>query len=94
MDKPLARDKAITLRTAVRNFSFGVRSGHGIVLTVCGAMDLRRSAETGERASLSGSGVSDRPSESVKLFSRGIVVAGDLHALRVGIYCGPFLQSA
>ena len=80
MDRPLARYKAITLCTAARNFSFGVRLCHVTVLTVWGAMDLRRNfegrrrAETGERASLSGSGVRDRPSESVKLFSRGIVV--------------------
>ena len=50
------------------------------VLTVDGALDLRnffegrRRAEIGERASLSDSGVRNRPSESVKLFSRGIVV--------------------
>jgi hypothetical protein len=76
MDKSLARYKVITLCTEARNFSFGVRFCHVTVLTVGGALDLcgffegRRRAETGE---LSGSGVRDRPSESVKLFSRGIV---------------------
>ena len=51
-----------------------------VLLMVGGALDLckffedRRRAETGERDPLSGSGVRDRPSESVKLFSRGIVV--------------------
>ena len=57
-----------------------MRFCHVTVLRVGGALDLcnffegRRRAETGERAPLSGSGVRDRPSESVKLFSRGIVV--------------------
>ena len=98
MDMPLARDKVITLRTDARNFSFGVRFCHVTDLTVCGAMDLcdffegGRRTETGERASLSGSGVRDRPSESLKLFSRGIVVGGDVHAQRVGKYCRPFCR--
>lgn len=77
MDRPLTRRKAMTLCTEARNFSFGVSFCHVTVLRVGGALDLfegRRRAETGERASLSGSGVRDRPSESVKLFSRGIVV--------------------
>ena len=79
MDKPLelARFKAITaitLRTEDRNFSFGVRFCHVTVLDLCDFFEGRLRTETGERTSLSGSGVIDRPSESLKLFSRGIVV--------------------
>ena len=52
-----------------------MRFCHVTVLAVGDAwkfLEARR-AETGEGAPLSGSGVRDRPSESLKLFSRGIV---------------------
>ena len=104
MDKLLARFKAITLFTETRNFSFGVRFCHVTVLAVCCAMDLcckdfegRRRADTGEMASLSCSGLSgvrDRPSESVKLFSRGIVVEGDVQCAEGGNIYWTLVQSA
>lgn len=97
MAKPLARYKRITLRTAARNFPFGVRFCHVTVLTVCGDCKFfegRRRAETGERASLSGSGVRDRPSESLKLFSRGIVVEGDVQCAEGGNIYWTLVQSA
>lgn len=98
MDKPLlvARLKAftaITFRTEALNFSFGVRFCHVTVRRVWGALDLcdflerRLRTETGERASLSGSGVRDRPSESVKLFSRGIVVENYVDGPASGATC-------